>query len=77
MQAYTRQKRQPNDDIREDITRLIAENRQRCLWFLAGDLDLSSTDALLMILRYLERYGDRSVYIEARHLAQSIRDVRS
>ena len=52
----------------EAIRRLIAENRDRCLWFLAPDFQPTNRDSAVRALQYIERYGDKVAYEQAREL---------
>lgn len=52
----------------EDITRLVDENRDRCLWFLAPDFLPTDDESAIRALRYMERYGGKAVFEQARTL---------
>ena len=49
---------------------LIEEYRASCLWFLRKDLMPSDRDAQIRVLDCIERYGDRSAFIQTRRLKQ-------
>jgi hypothetical protein len=44
----------------ENVTRLVAEHRDRCLWFLAPDFEPTDDQSAIRALRYIERYGDKA-----------------
>jgi hypothetical protein len=52
----------------EDITRLVDENRDRCLWFLAPDFQPTDDESAIRALRYMERYGGKAGFDQARTL---------
>jgi hypothetical protein len=52
----------------EEVTRLIAENRDQCLWFLAPDFQPTNRDSAVRALRYIERYGGKAAFERAREL---------
>lgn len=55
--------------VRQELMQLIEKNREQCLWFLAPSYEPSSVADMLRILKYLQRYGNRDVYVRARNLA--------
>ena len=52
----------------EDVTRLVVEHRDRCLWFLAPDFLPTDDESAMRALRYIERYGDKAAFEQARSL---------
>lgn len=52
----------------EEITRLVAEHRDRCLWFLAPDFLPTDDESAMRALRYIERYGGKAAFEQARSL---------
>jgi hypothetical protein len=58
-----------DDYVRQELTELIEQNREQCLWFLAPSYEPSTVADMLRILKYLQRYGNRDVYVKARNLA--------
>ncbi len=52
----------------EDVARLVAEHRDRCLWFLAPDFQPTDDQSAIRALRYIERYGDKAAFEQARTL---------
>ena len=52
----------------EEVTRLIVENRDQCLWFLAPDFQPTNRDSAVRALRYIERYGGKAAFERAREL---------
>ncbi|MBN1422921.1 hypothetical protein JXA88_00050, partial [Candidatus Fermentibacteria bacterium] len=59
--------------IRSDAIGLIEQNRERCLWFLSPGYVPASAEDMLRVLKYLQRYGTRDVYVKARNLAAALR----
>jgi hypothetical protein len=51
--------------LEEKIDALADEYRAQCLWFLPSDFYPRSVDQRLRVLRYIERYGDRTAYRKA------------
>jgi hypothetical protein len=51
-----------------EFTDLLAECRQRCLWFLSSDAAPSTRETQLEVLRLIERYGNREDFVNARRL---------
>ena len=47
------------------IDELVDEYRHQCLWFLRSDFYPKTVDQKLRILKYIERYGDRTAYRKA------------
>jgi hypothetical protein len=52
----------------ENVTRLVAEHRDRCLWFLAQDFLPTDDESAMRALRYIERYGSKAAFEQARTL---------
>jgi hypothetical protein len=52
-------------DWREDLARLVAEYRDRCLWFLRADFMPETDEEIVRVLDHIERYGDRAAYERA------------
>jgi hypothetical protein len=52
----------------EDVNRLVAEHRDRCLWFLAPDFRPTDDQSAIRALRYIERYGGKAAFDQARPL---------
>jgi hypothetical protein len=52
----------------ENVTRLVAEHRDRCLWFLAPDFLPTDDESAIRAMRYIERYGDKAAFEQARSL---------
>jgi len=57
-----------NAELKVQITALVEEYRDRCLWFLRDGFVPSSTEEALRTLDFIERYGDRSGFERARKL---------
>jgi hypothetical protein len=56
--------------IAEAVERLVDEYRDRCLWFLRSDYRPEDRDAVLRVLEYIERYGDRDGFKRAAEIRQ-------
>jgi hypothetical protein len=52
----------------ENVTRLVEEHRDRCLWFLALDFLPTDDESAIRAMRYIERYGDKAAFEQARTL---------
>ncbi len=52
----------------EEVSRLVAENREQCLWFLAPGFQPADAEAAVRALGYIERYGSKSAFAQARAL---------
>lgn len=52
----------------EDVTRLVTEQRDRCLWFLVTDFQPTDDESAIRALRYIERYGNKAAFERARTL---------
>jgi hypothetical protein len=59
---------QDRSTVWENVTRLVAENRDRCLWFLAPDFLPTDDESAIRALRYIERYGGKAAFEQARSL---------
>ncbi len=63
------------EPLEKEIDDLVDECRDQCLWFLRSDFYPKTLDQKLRVLRYIERYGDRTAYRKAaearRWLSQS------
>lgn len=55
-----------------EIDRLVEQYRDRCLWFIREDYFPDSIEAQLSILKYIERYGDRDAFVQARELSNCL-----
>ena len=53
------------NSLEKTIDALADEYRAQCLWFLPSDFYPRSVDQRLRVLRYIERYGDRTAYRKA------------
>ena len=42
----------------------------RCLWFLAEDFVPETPEQAMRVLEYIEHYGDREGFVQARRLKQ-------
>ena len=58
------------DDIEKQLVELIGRYRLRCLWFLAEDFVPTTHEQAVRVLEYIERYGDREGFVQARRLKQ-------
>ena len=58
------------DDMTQQLMELVARYRGRCLWFLAPDFVPETPEQALRVLEYIERYGDRQGFVQARRLKQ-------
>ena len=56
-------------DVRRRFLRLLEEHRAECLWFLREDYEPAEPGEMRRVLAYLERYGDRETFREARRLS--------
>jgi hypothetical protein len=56
------------NDLFEEINKLVNENRQRCFWSMRRDFLPETNDARLRALKYLATYGDRATFVKARNL---------
>jgi hypothetical protein len=58
------------DDLQQQLLALIECYRSRCLWFLAKDFVPETPAQAMRVLEYIERYGDREAFVQARRLKQ-------
>jgi len=58
------------DEINTQLAELIERYRSRCLWFLAEDFVPDTPEQAMRVLEYIERYGDRDGFVQARRLKQ-------
>lgn len=56
---------------------LVERHRAQCLWFLREDYLPTGAEEVSRVLAYLERYGDRETFVEARKLNQWLSHVSS
>jgi len=54
--------------VMEEVALLVAEQRDRCLWFLAPNFQPTDEQSAMRALRYIERYGDKAAFERARTL---------
>lgn len=60
-------------DGMDEISAMIEEYRDRCLWFLAPGYTPSTPGEVLWTLDLIERYGDRAAFQRAERLKQRLR----
>jgi hypothetical protein len=58
------------DEIQQQLVALIECYRSRCLWFLAKDFVPETPAQVMRVLEYIECYGDREAFVQARRLKQ-------
>jgi len=63
--------------FQQALSELIAQNRDRCLWFLAADFLPVDPESALRALSYIERYGDMAAFKRARELRACLRQLSS
>ena len=56
------------EEIPKRLNPLVRRYRERCLWFLREDFFPNTPEEALRVLDFIERYGDREAFIEARRL---------
>lgn len=56
----------------EELLRLRDRYRDSCLWFLKEDVRPETPEAARRMLGYIERYGDREAFIQARRLKKCL-----
>jgi hypothetical protein len=56
-------------EVYSTIDQMVEANRLRCLWFLRPDYFPATNQERITTLRYLEKYGDRTTFIQARRLS--------
>jgi hypothetical protein len=61
----------------EEVTRLVGEHRDRCLWFLAPNFQPTDDESAIRALRYIERYGSKAAFEQARTLRTWLRQHSS
>lgn len=61
---------EPRNDHQTEFRRLVAENRDRCLWFLREDYCPTDPEEMLRVLEHIERHGDREAFVAARELSR-------
>jgi hypothetical protein len=59
-----------DEDLRQQINRLVDAYRDRCLWFLRADYYPTDRADVLRTLDYIRRYGDREAFRKAGELYQ-------
>jgi hypothetical protein len=59
------------------LRQLVETYRERCLWSLKPDFMPASRADAIMALEYIERYGDRAGFIQARHLKTWLLQITS
>jgi hypothetical protein len=63
--------------LEQALTEFIAENRDRCLWFLTPDFQPSDPQSAVRALDYIERYGDTAAFKRSRELRACLRQLSS
>jgi hypothetical protein len=63
---------EPGEALLKKVRRLVETCRDRCLWFLAPDHLPADREQALRALAYIERYGDRQAFVEARELRRCL-----
>lgn len=61
------------DDERDrhpEFRRLVADCRDRCLWFLREDYCPTDPAEMRLVLGHIERHGDREAFVAARELSR-------
>jgi len=56
--------------VAETVNGLVDEYRLRCLWFLRGDYYPTTDDERQRVLEYIQRHGDRRVFLRAAEVRQ-------
>ena len=67
---YERSMTSKDDNIRQQVNRLVDVYRNQCLWFLRTDYYPSSREDIIRVLDYIKRYGDREAFRQAGELYQ-------
>ena len=57
-----------NPDVQIEVAKLVAEYRDRCLWFLRDDYMPRTTEDVRRVLDLIERYGDLAGYRRAEEI---------
>ncbi|ETW98857.1 hypothetical protein [Candidatus Entotheonella palauensis] len=60
------------NDVEKQLFELVGRYRLRCLWFLAADFVPETDEQAIQVLEYIERYGDREGFVQARRLKQCL-----
>lgn len=58
------------NDLHSEFRRLVAECRDRCLWFLREDYCPTDPAEMQRVLEHIERHGDREAFLAARELSR-------
>jgi hypothetical protein len=58
------------DDMPQQLIELVERYRARCLWCLAPDFVPQTPEQAFRVLEYIERYGERQGFMQARRLKQ-------
>jgi hypothetical protein len=58
------------NEIQQQLMALIECYRLRYPWFLAKDFVPETPAQAMRVLEYIERYGDREAFVQARRLKQ-------
>jgi hypothetical protein len=59
---------QDRTTVWEEVRLLVAEHRDRCLWFLEPNFQPTDDQSAIRALRYIERYGNMAAFERARTL---------
>lgn len=57
-------------NVVEQVTALVEDYRDRCLWFLRPDYLPTTAEEMRRVLDLIERYGDRAGYERAEEIKQ-------
>ncbi len=52
----------------DELESLVNQYRSRCLWFIREDFVPRDREQAIRTLEYIERYGDRDGFLQARRL---------
>lgn len=55
-------------DVQVEVAKLIAEYRDRCLWFLRPDYAPRTAEEIRHVLDLIERYGDLAGFRRAEEI---------
>lgn len=55
-------------EVSDRVLSLVAEYRNRCLWFLREDFVPRDGDEAIRVLENIEKHSDRKGFVEARRL---------
>jgi hypothetical protein len=61
---------QVDNNLQQQVRRLVDEYRDQCLWFLRADYYPTDRAEMLRILDYIRRYGDLEAFRKAGALYQ-------